>query len=186
MWRNSYGSAAWWLTTPPCFAGCSAMPPSWTGDVGRLCVQLTIHTALMKPTSRSKKQWHYLYRAVDSTGATLDFMLSPTRHAEAAERFFRKVLRASHTCTPRVITVDKNAAYPPACEVLQQEGTLPETCLLRLCTYLNRLKMDSRELISHRLFRVTYLASGTCSLEVKGRYWCHDTHTISHRRRQMF
>ena len=48
------------------------------------------------------------------------------------------------------------------------------------------LKMDSRELISHRLFRVTYLASGTCSLEVKGRYWCHDTHTISHRRRQMF
>jgi len=26
-----------------------------------------------------KKQWHYLYRAVDSTGAALDFMLSATR-----------------------------------------------------------------------------------------------------------
>jgi hypothetical protein len=49
-----------------------------------------------------------------------------------------------------------------------------------------RLKMDSRELISHRLFRVTYLASGTCSIEVNGRYWRHDTHTITHRRRQMF
>src|SRR4030095_14487719 len=52
-----------------------------------------------------KKQWRYLYRAVDSTGATLDFMLSSTRDADAAEHFFRRVLRASHTLTPRVITV---------------------------------------------------------------------------------
>jgi IS6 family transposase len=57
------------------------------------------------------KQWYYLYRAVDSQGQTLDFLLSPTRDAEAAERFFRKVLRAAHTTVPRVITVDKNAAY---------------------------------------------------------------------------
>jgi IS6 family transposase len=55
------------------------------------------------------KQWYYLYRAVDSQGQTLDFLLSPTRDAEAAERFFRKVLRAAHTTVPRVITVDKNA-----------------------------------------------------------------------------
>jgi transposase, IS6 family len=34
-----------------------------------------------------KKQWHYLYRAVDSEGNTLDFMLSTTRDAKAAERF---------------------------------------------------------------------------------------------------
>jgi IS6 family transposase len=36
-----------------------------------------------------KKHWYYLHRAVDSTGATLDFMLSATRDADAAERFFR-------------------------------------------------------------------------------------------------
>jgi IS6 family transposase len=35
-----------------------------------------------------KKQWYYLYRAVDSTGATLDFMLSATRDADAAEQFW--------------------------------------------------------------------------------------------------
>ena len=59
-----------------------------------------------------KKQWHDLYRAVDSTGATLDFMLSAARDADAAERFFRQVLHALHALTPRVITVDKHAAYP--------------------------------------------------------------------------
>ena len=59
-----------------------------------------------------KKRWYDLYRAVDSTGATLDFRLSATRDAAAAERFFRQVLQASHTRTPRVITVDQNAAYP--------------------------------------------------------------------------
>jgi transposase, IS6 family len=71
-----------------------------------------------------KKHWYYLYRAVDSTGATLDFMLSPTRDADAAGCFFRQVLQASHTRTPRVITVDKHAAYPPAFDTLQQEVVL--------------------------------------------------------------
>jgi len=53
-------------------------------------------------------------------------MLSATRNADAAERFFRQVLQASHTLTPRVITVDKNASYPLAFDALQHDGTLPE------------------------------------------------------------
>jgi transposase, IS6 family len=98
-----------------------------------------------------KKQWYYLYRAVDSTGATLDFMLSPTRDADAAERFFRQVLQASHTLTPRVITVDKNAAYPPAFEALQQDSTLPETCLLRQCKYLNNVMEQDHRFVKRRV-----------------------------------
>lgn len=54
------------------------------------------------------KQWHYLYRAVDSTGATRDCMLSATRDADAAAQLFRRILEASHTTLPRVITLDKN------------------------------------------------------------------------------
>jgi transposase, IS6 family len=61
-----------------------------------------------------KKQWSYLYRAVDSEGHTIDFLLSATLDAQAAEHFFRKALRAQHTATPRVITVDQNPAYPPS------------------------------------------------------------------------
>lgn len=42
-----------------------------------------------------KKVWMYLYRAVDSEGNTLEFLLSPTRDAEAAKRFFCKALQSS-------------------------------------------------------------------------------------------
>jgi transposase, IS6 family len=97
------------------------------------------------------KQWCYLYRAVDAGGATLDFMLSATRDADAAERFFRRVLRASHTRTPRVITVDKNAAYPLAFDALQQDGTLPETCLLRQCKYLNNIIEQDHRFVKRRV-----------------------------------
>jgi IS6 family transposase len=98
-----------------------------------------------------KRQWHYLYRAVDSAGAILDFMLSATRNADAAERFFRQVLQASHTLTPRMITVDKNAAYPLAFDALQYDGTLPEACLLRQCKYLNNILEQDHRFVKRRV-----------------------------------
>ena len=68
---------------------------------------------------RVKGRWMYLYRAVDSRGATIDFLLSATRDAAAAKRFFRKALGQPHTANPRTVTVDKNPAYP--CAVTQDE-----------------------------------------------------------------
>jgi len=44
-----------------------------------------------------KGEWLYLYRAVDSQGNTLEFLLSATRDAQAAKRFFAKALHACHT-----------------------------------------------------------------------------------------
>src|SRR3979490_331176 len=94
-----------------------------------------------------RKVWMYLYRAVDSEGNTLEFLLSPTRNAEAATRFFCKALHATADSTPqarpseepgalptaptvptttiltsRVINVDKNAAYPKAIADLKAAG----------------------------------------------------------------
>jgi IS6 family transposase len=57
-----------------------------------------------------KGRWIHLYRAVDSRGQTIEFLLSAKRDAEAAKRFYRKALAQPHTVNPRTITVDKNAA----------------------------------------------------------------------------
>ncbi len=54
-----------------------------------------------------KGAWKYLYREVDSTGQTIDFMLSAKRDTKAAKRFFRKMLKAPSHSSPRVINVDK-------------------------------------------------------------------------------
>jgi IS6 family transposase len=104
----------------------------------------------LKPTNDSyrvdetyvkvKGRWKYLYRALDSAGNTIDFLLCAKRDAKAAKRFFRKALHAPHASSPpRVINVDQHAAYPSAFVDLQEEGVLSETCQLRPCKYLNNI-----------------------------------------------
>src|SRR5690349_9509919 len=63
---------------------------------------------------RVKGQWRYLYRAVDSSGATLDFLLSAKQDAQAARRFLAKALGRQNHPAPRVIHTDGHGAYPPA------------------------------------------------------------------------
>ena len=48
------------------------------------------HGAATETYIRVAGQWTYLYRAVDSTGDTIDFLLSARRDAAAAKRFFQK------------------------------------------------------------------------------------------------
>jgi len=98
-----------------------------------------------------KNVWMDLSRAVDSQGNTLEFRLSATRDAEAAKSFFAKTLAASHTTTPRVITVDKNAAYPKAIRELKAEGAVPEGCELRQVKSLNNIVEQDHRFIKRRV-----------------------------------
>jgi transposase-like protein len=94
---------------------------------------------------KAKGKDRYLYRAVDSTGQTIDFLLTATRDAEGAKRFFRKVFVAQANPIPRVVNVDKNPVYPAAIDALKGEGTLPRRVRLRQCKYLdNILEQDHR------------------------------------------
>jgi transposase, IS6 family len=103
-----------------------------------------------------KGQDKYLYRAVDSTGQTIDFLLTAKRDTAAAKRFFEKVFSSSSNPIPRVINVDKNPAYPAAVEALKAEGTFPRRVHLRHCKYLNNVIEQDHRTVKKR----TWLAKG--------------------------
>ncbi|EEQ12669.1 transposase [Yersinia frederiksenii ATCC 33641] len=46
-----------------------------------------------------KGHWKYLYRAVDTAGQTIDFLLTAKRDGVAALRFFRRGLKPNRTKT---------------------------------------------------------------------------------------
>ena len=93
----------------------------------------------------------YLYRAVDSKGNTIDFYLSKTRNHKAAKRFFKKALQSFHISEPRVVTVDKNPAYPIAVEELRKEKKMPLGIQIRQVKYLNNIVEQDHRFIKKRV-----------------------------------
>jgi len=63
---------------------------------------------------RVKGVWKYLYRAVDKTGATVDFLLTANRDCKATLCFLRKAI--TYNGTPKKITIDKSGANTAAIE----------------------------------------------------------------------
>ncbi len=86
-----------------------------------------------------KGENRYLYRAVDSEGNTLDFLLTAKRDAPAAKRFLAKAMKAVHTQKARVINVDHNAVYPKAIDELKEKEELSAQVKSRQNKYLNNL-----------------------------------------------
>jgi IS6 family transposase len=97
------------------------------------------------------EQCKYLYRAIDSRGNTIEFMLSAKRDVSAAKRFFKKMMRADHRRLPFTISVDKNAAYPEAFTTSQNEKVLPHDCKLRRVKYLNNIIEQDHRFIKKKV-----------------------------------
>jgi transposase, IS6 family len=100
---------------------------------------------------RVKGKWRYLYRAVGSTGATLDFLLSAKQDADAAKRFLAKALGRQNHPAPRVIHTDGHGAYPPAVVQLKEEGALAQNCRHRVGRYLNNVVEQDHRAIKRRV-----------------------------------
>ena len=96
-------------------------------------------------------RWTYLYRAVDSTGATVDFLLSETRDLTAARSFFRKALASPGHPRPRVITVDGNPSYPTIINELKKQRALGRRCRCRVVPYLNNIVEQDHRAIKRRV-----------------------------------
>jgi transposase, IS6 family len=97
---------------------------------------------------------------------TLSVFFSSTRDAQAAKQFFLKTLAASHTSEPRVINVDKNAAYPKAFAELKAEGRLPESCELTSASNISIIWLNK---ITARIKRLTKPEMGFSSVETAWR-----------------
>ena len=93
----------------------------------------------------------YLYRAVDSKGSTLDWMLSRYLNKKAAKKFFKKILTNDYCSVPRVINVDKAKAYPPAFAEAQAKNIIPMETKFRQQKYLNNIQEQD---VCHELLAI--------------------------------
>jgi transposase-like protein len=80
-------------------------------------------------------QWHYLYRAVDKTCQTIDFLLTEERNEQAAKRWLTKAIHRHGV--PATTTLDGSEANAAAIRSYNQEhGT---AILIRQVKYLNNI-----------------------------------------------
>jgi putative transposase len=95
-------------------------------------------------------QWHYLYRAIDSNGDTVEFWFSERRNLTAAKRFLRKALKRHGR--PERIVIDGSQTNREAILSCDAESRLQDKsgCKLkpiriRQSQYLNnRIEQDHR------------------------------------------
>ena len=100
----------------------------------------------LKPTNKSWRvdetyvrvqgRWCYLYRAIDSARATIDFLLSALRDADAAKRLFRKALSERSHPQPRVINTDLAPIYGAAIADIKKEGPCAAVVVTGSCSTL--------------------------------------------------
>jgi transposase-like protein len=115
----------------------------------------------LKPTNKSwrvdetyirvKGRRCYLYRAIDSAGATIDFLLSALRDASAAKQLFRKALSSPSHPQSRVINTDLAPIYGSAIPDIKKEGTLRRRCRHRPVQYLNNILEQDHRAIKRRV-----------------------------------
>ncbi len=95
-------------------------------------------------------RWTYLYRAIDSAGNTIDFLLSPHRDLTAAKGFLQLAL-STVPARPRVINVDGHAAYATAIAELKESGVLSRKCRCRPSPYLNNIIEQDHRFVKKRI-----------------------------------
>jgi transposase-like protein len=92
----------------------------------------------------------YLYRAVDGTGPTIDFLLSAKRDKQAARRFFRRALGRENTRNPRVVVTDRLKSYPGALREMKQKSELWRFVRHRRGRWLNNMVEQDHRRIKRR------------------------------------
>ena len=93
-------------------------------------------------------RWVYLYRAVDSLGNTIEFLLRNHRDSVAAKAFFRKAFK--NNGLPRKVNIDKSGSNTAA--LIATNKALPKNkqIEIRQNKYLNNLIEQDHRFIKKR------------------------------------
>jgi transposase-like protein len=98
-----------------------------------------------------KGKWHYLYRAVDKQGRSIDFMLRPDRGIAAAQAFFRRALASHPDRAPRKVTLDGHVPSHRALRLLRREHPAWRRVGVRSSKYLNNIIEQDHRFIKKRI-----------------------------------
>jgi len=93
-------------------------------------------------------KWIYLYRAVDSLGNTIEFLLRTHRDLAAAKAFFRKAFK--HNALPNKITIDKSGSNISALNNANKELPQDKQIEVRQNKYLNNIIEQDHRFIKKR------------------------------------
>jgi putative transposase len=93
-------------------------------------------------------KWVYLYRAVDSDGNTIEFLLRKYRDAVAAKAFFRKAFR--NKGIPDKVTIDKSGSNTCALNDYNESRSEEQKIEIRQNKYLNNIIEQDHRFIKKR------------------------------------
>ena len=107
-------------------------------------------------------QWKYLYRAVDKTNNTVDFLLTAKRDRKAARRFLDKAIGSSGV--PVKINIDKSGANTAAITSYNEDTNA--NIEIRQNKYLNNIVEQDHRFIKRKVrptlgFKAFYSAQAT-------------------------
>ena len=143
----------------------------WVQEYGKLIYQIwkkknrqSFYSWKMDETYiKIKGKWHYLYRAIDSEGMTLDIWLRRKRNTQSAYAFFKRLYKQFGE--PKVIVTDKAPSIASAFRKLQKQGLYSET-EHRTVKYLNNLIEQDHRPVKRR--NKLYQSLRTASTTIKG------------------
>jgi putative transposase len=137
------------------------------------------HVHACCPTSRFAV---YLYRAVDTAGNTVDFLLRAHRDKTAARRYFEKSI--DQNGAPDTVTIDRSGANLAALEAINADRKVP--IKIRQSKYLNNLveqdhraiKRRTRQMLGFKSFRCARILLAGIELHMiaKGQMQCARGH----------
>lgn len=93
-------------------------------------------------------KWVYLYRAIDSCGDTIEFLLRKRRDAAAAKAFFKKAFKSNDI--PKKVVIDKSGSNTSALTDFNKNLPKEQKIIILQNKYLNNLIEQDHRFIKKR------------------------------------